>query len=661
MSSGADTSALGGSASSQADDREVERRWAPREGATRALRVVAFVLPFVAGYAAGGLTAAALPSPAGWWETSAWWLLVMASSSLAVWGGRRLARRLTPVALLLKMSLVFPDNAPSRYRMALKQSSARTLARRVAAGASLGSTPAEAAENILVLLTALNDHDRLTRGHSERVRAYADLIAEEMKLPAADREKLHWAALVHDVGKLSVPGEVLRKDGRPTDEEWQQLRGHPGASAKMLAPLYPWLGSWLSAATQHHERWDGAGYPLGLAGSDISIAGRIVAVADAYDTMTSARSYKKAWTAEQARAELVACAGTQFDPDVVRAFLNVSLGTAGKGAGVLAWAAQLPRLAELVGTAGSATGNVAVRVGTVAATSAVAAPAAVATAPAVFDVPDPAPVALALDAETETTILPSTTTSSTVVVTVSVAPTPSPEPVEQSTTTQRPPATEPTTSTTRPTTTTMRASTTTRAPTTTTTRPTTTTTRAPTTTTAPPTTTTTAPTTTTTTAPGTVLVSSAADNRLVIEAPTNAVGLDTHEADGVVQVWLEAQAVLLDEDVEAHLPTAAWTEVPSIPTVTISEDTRVCSVFIHVDDTPWWSTITATVEFDHPVLGVLRGEELSDTDYLSPNPDNTDYNDMGASDKLRLTSPTVLEIEAGMNLDYDQVRVLTAC
>ena len=93
-------------------------------------------------------------------------------------------------------------------------------------------------------------------------------------------------------------------------------------AVKFLMPLRPWLGTWLDAATQHHERWDGNGYPRKLAGEQISLSARIVAVADAYDVMTSSRSYKKAWEPEAAREELARCAGTQFDPICVEAFFE---------------------------------------------------------------------------------------------------------------------------------------------------------------------------------------------------------------------------------------------------------------------------------------------------------------------------------------------------
>ncbi len=123
-----------------------------------------------------------------------------------------------------------------------------------------------------------------------------------------------------------MPEAVLNKDGRPTDEEWEIIRRHPAAATPRLQALTPWLGEWAGAATDHHERYDGKGYPRGLAGQQISRAGRIVAVADAYDVMTAPRSYKPSLPAEQARVERATNSGTQFDPDVVRAFLAVSLG-----------------------------------------------------------------------------------------------------------------------------------------------------------------------------------------------------------------------------------------------------------------------------------------------------------------------------------------------
>jgi hypothetical protein len=240
----------------------------------------------------------------------------------------RATRRLLPLAALFSMSLVFPDEAPSRFSVALRSGSARRLSSEAGQVKPIeaGIDPNEAAAIALGLVADLSRHDRLTRGHTERVRAYADMIGEEMELDRDARIRLSWAGLLHDVGKLTVPEPILNKPGRPNTEEWEILRNHPAAALELLGPLADWLGEWVLAATQHHERWDGDGYPGGLAGTDISLAGRIVAVADTYDVITSKRSYKEPMSAEAARRELVACSGSQFDPEVVRAFLNVSLG-----------------------------------------------------------------------------------------------------------------------------------------------------------------------------------------------------------------------------------------------------------------------------------------------------------------------------------------------
>ena len=167
---------------------------------------------------------------------------------------------------------------------------------------------------------ARREHDRLTRGHSERVRAYSELIGHELKLPTADMEKLRWASLLHDVGKLTVPEEILNKDGRPTEEEWQVLQGHPAAGGAIPEPLRPWLGDWIHAADQHHCRWDGTGYPDGLSGEEIPLMARILAVADAYDAMTSDRPYRAGMPSEQAESIIEDGAGRQWDADCVEAF-----------------------------------------------------------------------------------------------------------------------------------------------------------------------------------------------------------------------------------------------------------------------------------------------------------------------------------------------------
>jgi HD-GYP domain-containing protein (c-di-GMP phosphodiesterase class II)/uncharacterized protein YjbI with pentapeptide repeats len=254
-----------------------------------------------------------------------WVVQAVAVASVVAAVVERLARGLLPLQVLLGMSLTFPDHAPSRFKVALRSGTLKRLKSRVPDISDGGTASVQqAAEHAVELVTMLGRHERLTRGHTERVRAYSDLIGTELGLPKEERNKLSWAAMLHDIGKLAVPAEILNKDSRPTGAEWEILASHPAEGIELLAPLQSWLGDWLLAASEHHERWDGAGYPNGLAGLDISLAGRIVAVADAYDVITSHRSYKKPMSIGAARSELVACSGEQFDPAMVRALLAAS-------------------------------------------------------------------------------------------------------------------------------------------------------------------------------------------------------------------------------------------------------------------------------------------------------------------------------------------------
>jgi putative nucleotidyltransferase with HDIG domain len=248
--------------------------------------------------------------------------------------------------VLFRLSLVFPDRAPSRFAMARGAGNTRHLEQRISDARRQGvdPEPAKAAEQILALVAALSAHDRKTRGHSERVRAFTDLVAGELKLVGSDRDRLRWAALLHDIGKLRVHARILNKPGRPEPHEWESLQAHPAAGARIAAPLLPWLGPWGDAIEQHHERFAGGGYPRSLAGEEISLAARIVSVADSFEVMTAARSYKKPMSVPAARRELAACAGEQFDPAIVRAFLNVSLGRLWWTVGPMSWTALVPIL-----------------------------------------------------------------------------------------------------------------------------------------------------------------------------------------------------------------------------------------------------------------------------------------------------------------------------
>jgi hypothetical protein len=147
---------------------------------------------------------------------------------------------------------------------------------------------------------------------------------------------------VHDVGKLEVPEKLLNKPGKPTEEEWETLRQHPQAGADLTAPLAQWLGAYSVVAVQHHERYDGTGYPAGLRGHEISLGARIVGLADAFEVMTASRPYKRAMTRTAALQEVIRCAGTQFDPVVARAFLAVSMPRLRRALGPASLVGQLP-------------------------------------------------------------------------------------------------------------------------------------------------------------------------------------------------------------------------------------------------------------------------------------------------------------------------------
>ncbi|AEG59072.1 HD-GYP domain-containing protein [Desulforamulus ruminis] len=176
-------------------------------------------------------------------------------------------------------------------------------------------------QTVLAFSEAIGARDNYTRGHSERVAEYAQMITRAMGLDDLD-QLVYVAALVHDVGKIGIPEHILNKQGRLTDEEYQKIKEHPVTGANILKQIGT-FNHLVPIVRAHHERYDGRGYPDGLAKEEIPLISRIIGVADAFEAMTSDRSYRKGFTIEQAVEELKCCSGSQFDPQVVKHFLRL--------------------------------------------------------------------------------------------------------------------------------------------------------------------------------------------------------------------------------------------------------------------------------------------------------------------------------------------------
>ncbi|HEY2574843.1 MAG TPA: HD-GYP domain-containing protein [Streptosporangiaceae bacterium] len=171
------------------------------------------------------------------------------------------------------------------------------------------------------LCKAVETKDFYTRGHSERVSKGSGMLAREIGMRADRLEAITYAGMLHDVGKLGVPTKVLQKSGRLTEEEYAAIQLHPMRGLEIVREI-GFLDEALAGIMHHHERLDGRGYPLGLAGDEIPEFARVIAVADAFDSMTSTRSYRGARRIDQAIAELRKWSGTQFDPALVDAFVT---------------------------------------------------------------------------------------------------------------------------------------------------------------------------------------------------------------------------------------------------------------------------------------------------------------------------------------------------
>ena len=172
------------------------------------------------------------------------------------------------------------------------------------------------------LISALDAREPYTKGHSGRVAEYAVALAEQLGADDEDCQKLYMAALLHDIGKIGVPDNVLLKEGKLTDEEFSVMKQHPVIGERMLTSV-EFLSDLLPAIRNHHERHDGKGYPDGLAGEEIPFFARCIAVADAYDAMTTDRPYRKALTSQEAKAELFRLRNMQWEAIAVDAFLVI--------------------------------------------------------------------------------------------------------------------------------------------------------------------------------------------------------------------------------------------------------------------------------------------------------------------------------------------------
>jgi putative nucleotidyltransferase with HDIG domain len=171
------------------------------------------------------------------------------------------------------------------------------------------------------LAEAIETKDVYTRGHSERVTAYSELIAKELGFSESEMEDLNLAGLLHDIGKIGVDESILRKPSRLTDAEFEEIKKHPEYSANIIEAI-PQLKGIITVVKHHHERYDGNGYPDGLKGGNIPYNSRIISIADTFDAMSSKRPYRNPLPVKMCLEEIQKCSGTQFDPDIVPAALR---------------------------------------------------------------------------------------------------------------------------------------------------------------------------------------------------------------------------------------------------------------------------------------------------------------------------------------------------
>ncbi|MEO7719310.1 MAG: HD domain-containing phosphohydrolase [Capsulimonas sp.] len=248
-------------------------------------------------------------------------------------GFRRVGEeRTVPVSLSYGVA-GFPEDSKTRHELVAIADTNLYAAKHTDSGImatsdnqrSLRALSRESSFEVLdAMVTAVDNKDRYTRRHSEDVTEYALWIAEELTLSEETMRVIRIGGLLHDVGKIGIPDEILRKPGRLTPEEYEVLKRHPRIGALMVGAV-PGMESILDAVNSHHERWDGQGYPDAMAGEEIPLLGRIMAVADAFSAMTTDRPYRKGLDWEVALEEIRGNIGTQFDPAMADAFLKAAV------------------------------------------------------------------------------------------------------------------------------------------------------------------------------------------------------------------------------------------------------------------------------------------------------------------------------------------------
>jgi putative nucleotidyltransferase with HDIG domain len=213
------------------------------------------------------------------------------------------------------------EQARQRYQVSLER---RVRDRTAELQQALRDLETTYTTTLWALVAALDAREHEVSNHSQRVVRYTLAIARRLEVAEADLLDIGRGALLHDIGKIGITDAILHKPGKLTDEEWVVIRTHPQIGFDILKAI-PFLGAPAAIVLAHQERFDGTGYPHGLAGEAVPLGARIFAIADTYDAMTSDRAYRKRQPPEAARQEIRRCAGTQFDPRCVEAFLTITL------------------------------------------------------------------------------------------------------------------------------------------------------------------------------------------------------------------------------------------------------------------------------------------------------------------------------------------------